>query len=154
MINDWIFKVGDGINFANSSKFKIWGIQEKISKSFINNVKEGDRLWFVNNNKGSKIIATATYKSHNKRNFGELINISHTNEELGWNEDAKKFNIEIHYADLYDLSSYNLLTYIRGPFIIRKFNSFTCEVNLETEIIYITRYCKTTNELTQSVAIY
>jgi len=106
MITNWIFRVGDGNNFSNSSKYKIWGIQEKISKSFINNVKDGDRLWFVNNIKGSKIIAVATYKSHNKRNLGELISISHTNEELGWNEDANKFNIEIHYINLYNLNDY------------------------------------------------
>jgi hypothetical protein len=149
MITNWIFRVGDGNNFSNSSKYKIWGIQEKISKSFINNVKDGDRLWFVNNIKGSKIIAVATYKSHNKRNLGELISISHTNEELGWNEDANKFNIEIHYINLYNLSSYDLLTYIRGPFIIRKFNSFTCEIHLEKEYVFIERYCKPSNELLQ-----
>lgn len=148
MINDWIFRISDGINFINSSKCKIWGIQEKHSKSFINNVKEGDHLWFVLNSKGCKIIAVASYLSHNKRILGgELINISHTNEELGWNEEANKYNIEIHYTNLYNLSEYNLLTFLRGPFTVRKFNSYTCEVNLEKEYQNITRYCKIVNEI-------
>lgn len=147
MINNWIFRVGDGINFSNSSKYKIWGIQEKISKSFINNIKIKDHLWFVNNNKEGKIFAVATYKSHNKRKFGELINISHTNEELGWNEDANNFDIEIHYDKLYNLNDFNLLTYIRGSLIIRKFNSFTCEIDLENIYKNIEKNCNITNEI-------
>lgn len=148
MINEWIFRIGDGINFNNSSKYQIWGIKEKTSKSFLTNVKEGDHLWFVENIKGGKIIAMATYKSHNNRNLGgELIDICHNNEELGWNEEANKYNIEIHYVNLYNLSEYNLLTFIRGPFTIRKFNSYTCNIDLEKEYPNISKYCKIVNKI-------
>ena len=148
MINEWIFRIGDGINFINSSKYKIWGINEKYSKKFLDNVNVGDHLWFILNNKDSKIIAVATYLSHNNRILdGELINFSYTNKELGWNEEANKFNIEIHYINLYDLSEYNLLTYLRGPFTVRKFNIYTCIINLENEYQYIHKYCKIINKI-------
>ena len=52
-ITDWILRVGDGENFINSSKYKIWGIQSTNSfgKYFIKHVKIGDRLWFVKSKK-------------------------------------------------------------------------------------------------------
>lgn len=30
MTSDWLLRVGDGENFKNSSKFRIWGISSKI----------------------------------------------------------------------------------------------------------------------------
>ena len=31
MSNHWILRVGDGDNFINSSKYKIWGINSTLS---------------------------------------------------------------------------------------------------------------------------
>ena len=59
---DWLLRVGDGINFMNSSKYKIWGIstQSTCGKYFIKTVKSGDRLWFVQNKSHGQIIAVAS----------------------------------------------------------------------------------------------
>ena len=109
MTTDWILRVGDGYNLIRSSRHKVWGIQTTTSphgKYFIANVQPGDRLWFVKSKSNGKILAVATYRSHNKREFGPLINLSMTNDELGWtNEDTNwTSDTEIHYTDLYNLS--------------------------------------------------
>ena len=145
---DWILRVGDGINLKNSSKYKIWGIQSSTpdNKYFITNVKLGDRLWFVKNKSQGKLVAVATYRSHNKREFGPLIDISLTNEELGWTGGDWTSDIEVHYTDLYGLNDCNLLTHINGPKTIRTYNE-KCRINLAVEYSYITRYSKVTFEL-------
>ena len=150
MTTDWLLRVGDGENLKNSSKYKIWGISSKIStnKYFLKNVKPGDRLWFVKSKSQGKLLAVATYRSHNKREFGPLIDISLTNEELGWtgSETDWTSDIEVHYTDLYGLSDCELLTHIKGPSTIRKYDE-KCRVNLAVEYSYISRYSKVTFEL-------
>lgn len=145
METNWILRVGDGKNFINSSKHCIWGIQSTTSfgKAFIKNVKAGDKLWFVISKSQGKIIAVATYMSYNKRELGPLINISMTNEELGWTCEGSNWtsDVELYYTNLYILNDCNLLTYIKGPLTIRKYDE-KCKVNLEEEHIYIMRYCK------------
>tara|TARA_B110000967_G_C18515027_1_gene378240 strand:+ start:166 stop:627 length:462 start_codon:yes stop_codon:yes gene_type:complete len=146
---DWLLRVGDGKNFINSSEKQIWGISSKASgKYFTENVKPGDRLWFVTSKSKGKLLAVATHRSHNKREIGPLINISKTDEELGWtgSETDWKSDIEIHYTDLYGLNSLELLTHIKSPLTIRKYNE-KCSVNLEVEYSHIVRYSKVTFEL-------
>jgi predicted secreted protein len=145
---DWILRVGDGINLKNSSKYKIWGIQSSTpdNKYFITNVNPGDRLWFVKNKSQGKLVAVATYCSHNKREFGPLIDISLTNEELGWTGGDWTSDIEVHYTDLYGLNDCDLLTRINGPKTIRTYNE-KCKINLAVEYSYIVRYSKVTFEL-------
>lgn len=72
-----------------------------------------------------KLIAVATYCSHNLRNFKPLINISLTNEELGWQGSEWSADTEVHYTDMYN----ELLTHIKGAAPIRKYNE-KCKVNL------------------------
>ena len=149
MTIDWLLRVGDGGNLIRSSKYKIWGIQTTTSphgKHFIEKVKEGDRLWFVTSNSHGKIIAVATYCSHNKREFGPLISISMTNEELGWTGSDWTSDMEINYTNLYGLSDCDLLTHIKGPSTIRKYDE-KCKVNLAFEYNYIVKYSKITFEL-------
>ena len=141
---DWVLRVGDGENFISSSKYGIWGIQTLTSphgKNFIKNVKPGDRLWFVKSKSQGKLLAVATYKSHNKRELGPLINISLTNEELGWTGSGPDWtsDVEVHYTDLYGLNNCELLTHIKGPSTIRKYDE-KCKVNLAVEYSYIVRY--------------
>ena len=140
---DWILRVGDGSNLIRSSKYRIWGIQSSTSanKHFVKNVRSGDRLWFVKSKSQGKLIAVATYCSHNERVFGPLIDVSMTNEELGWTGGGKDWinDIEIHYSDLYGLNKCELLTHIKGPATIRKYNE-KCRLNLGLEYNYITRY--------------
>ena len=151
MTTDWILRVGDGVNLINSSKYKIWGIQTATSshgKHFVENVKPGDRLWFVKSKSKGKLLAVATYCSHNKREFGPLIDISLTNEELGWSGDGEHWtsDTEIHYDNLYGLNNCELLTHIKGPSPIRKYDE-KCKVLLAVEYSYIVRYSKITFEL-------
>ena len=144
MTTDWLLRVGDGENVIASKKHKIWGIQSspRANKYFIKTVKPGDRLWFVKNNSHGKLFAVASYDSHNERLFGPLIDISMTNEELGWRGGPEwTSEIEIHYTDLYILDKYELLTHIKSPLTIRKYDE-KCKVNLNEEYKYIMRYCK------------
>ena len=148
---DWLLRVGDGNNIISSSRFRIWGIQSSTSDSkyFLKEVKPGDRLWFVVNKSQGKLIGVATYKSHNKRELGPLINISMSNEELGWTGSGTNWtsDIEIHYTNLYGLKNCvpELLTHIKSPKTIRKYNE-KCQVNLSLEYSNILRYSNVTNE--------
>ena len=150
MTTDWILRVGDGENLKCSSKYRIWGISSKsdTNKHFIKNVKPGDRLWFVKSKSQGKLVAVATYCSHNLRDFGPLIDISLTNEELGWtgSEINWSADVEIHYTDLYSLDCCDLFTHIKGAATIRKYNE-KCRFNLPVEYSYIVRYSKVTFEL-------
>ena len=150
MATDWIFRVGDGENLIRSSKYKIWGVQSSTSdnKYFLKNVREGDRMWFVKNKTKGKVIAVATYKSHNSRDLGPLVNLSMTNEELGWTGEGPDWtsDTEIHYTELYSLNDCELLTNINSPKTVRKYNE-KCTVNLPLEYSYIVRYSKIVFEL-------
>jgi len=148
MAQDWLFRVGDGINLKKSSIHKIWSLNTKSSdgKFFIRNVKLDDRLWFIQSKSKGKIIAVATYQSHNKRDFGPLLNITMTDEELGWLKDDINSDTEIHYTDLFNLSNCDLLTNIQSPKTIRKYND-KCIIKLPEEYNYIVRYSKITFKL-------
>lgn len=150
MTTDWLLRVGDGENLKRSSKYRIWGISSKITtnKCFLKNVKPGDRLWFVKSKSNGKLIAVATYCSHNMRELGPLVDTSLTNEELGWTGSGEDWtaDVEVHYTDLYGLNDCELLTHIKGAATIRKYDE-KCRVNLAVEYSYIVRYSKVTFEL-------
>ena len=150
MTTDWLLRVGDGENLKCSSKYRIWGIQSTSpdGKYFVKNVKPGDRLWFVTSKSHGKLIAVATYRSHNTREFGPLIDISLTNEELGWTGSGPDWtsNVEVHYTDLYGLNDCELLTHIKSAKTVRTYNE-KCRVNLAVEYSYIVRYSRVTFEL-------
>tara|TARA_B100001093_G_scaffold144658_1_gene137310 strand:+ start:14270 stop:14464 length:195 start_codon:yes stop_codon:yes gene_type:complete len=63
-----------------------------------------------------------------------------TNEELGWSGSGTDWtsDVEIHYTDLYGLTNCELLTHIKSPKTIRKYNE-KCMINLAVEYNYITR---------------
>jgi|TARA_Y100000389_G_C17227956_1_gene396657 hypothetical protein len=150
MSTHWVFRVGDGTNFKNSSRYKIWGIQSTTndSKCFIKNVKPGDILWFITNKSQGLIIAASTYRSHNKREFGPLLDISMTNTELGWTNDETDWisDIEIHYTDLYNVSKCELLTKLKRQSSILRYNQNCC-VELPVEYSSIVRYSKVTTSM-------
>jgi hypothetical protein len=150
MSTDWILRGGNGKNFKTSSKFGIWGIQSSTptNKYFLKNVKVGDKLWFVKNKSKGKLLGVATYRSNNMRELGPLVNISMTNEELGWTGEGLDWvsDIEIHYSDLYGLEDCELLTHIDGPATIRKYNE-KCKLDLPLEYSYIVKYSKVTFDL-------
>ncbi len=149
MTTDWILRVGDGENLKCSSKYRIWGISSNTSanKHFLKNVKPGDRLWFVKSKSQGKLVALATYRSHITREIGPLIDITMSNEELGWTGGAAAaVDVEVHYTDLYGLNDCELLTHIKGAATIRKYGE-KCRVNLPVEYSYIVRYSRVTFEL-------
>lgn len=139
---DWLLRVGDGKNFISSSIHKIWGIQSTtvFGKNFLKNVRFGDRLWFIKGKTKGKVLAVAMYCSHNERTM--------TNENLGWIGEGLDWtsDIEINYSRLYNLNKCNLLTYIKGPATIRKYNE-KCKIDLAREYSYIVRYSKISFEL-------
>lgn len=145
-MTDWLLRSGDCENFTNSSRHRIWGINSNRNNIFfLKNVKLGDRLWFVQSGSQGKLIAVATYRSHNSREIGPLIDISLTNEELGWTGSGT-YDVEVHYTDLYWLTNCNnLLTHIKGPVTIRIYNE-KCRVNLPQEYAHIVNYSKVTFE--------
>lgn len=146
MATHWILRVGDGTNFTNSSRHKIWGIQSTTcsGKHFINNVRKGDILWFVTSRSNGKLIAVVTYCSHNVRDFGPLIDVSMTNEELGWTGDGIDWrsDTEVHYDNLFNLSNCELYTELKGTSTIRKYDKNKIRINLPKEFINIVRYSR------------
>ena len=132
--NDWILRVGDGQNFNNSSNHEIWGVKSNCCKNILKRIRSGDRLWFVKNGSGGKLIGVSIYCSHNTRVFGPLLNISMTDKELGWTSKHRvsPWDIEIHYTDLYRLEHLCLLTYIKGQTPVREYNE-NCKIDLLAE---------------------
>ena len=146
-MNHWLLRVGDGQNFINSSDKKIWGVNSKGHKSFLTKIQEGDILWFIKNKSKGKILAMAKFKSHNKREFGPLINLSLTNEELGWDDSTTNWisDIEIHYDELYNLDNCNLLTNLKGIISVRQYEKTKITLDLDEEYKNIIKYAYITN---------
>jgi hypothetical protein len=147
MSKHYILRVGDGINFTNSSNvYNTWAVKSR-NKSFLEKVKTGDKLWFIKNKtKGDihagKIIAVVDFVSKNDRVIGPLISTTPDNELLGWDDKGGFCDIEIHYNNLYNLTDCELYT---G----QKFQTTVCEydnikegllVNLVIEYEYICKY--------------
>jgi hypothetical protein len=148
--NNWLVRIGNGDNFISSSRYGIWGVQSSTSdnKYFLRKVTPGDRLWFVKNNSKGKIIAVATYQSHNVRVSDAFVNSTMSNAELGWTGEGPNWtsDIEIHYTELYGLNNCDMLSHIKGPKTVREYNE-KCLVNLVTEYDYIVRYSRVTLEM-------
>lgn len=145
----YLLRVGDGINFMNSSNKGIWAVKS-WNKSFLKNVKEGDILWFIRSKKPEdistgRIIAVATFHTKNERIFGPLISTA-TNDELGWDEKGVNCDIEIHYTNLYNLLSCQLFTGQRGQQVITNYHKIKDDllVNLIVEYEYICKYANIT----------
>jgi hypothetical protein len=146
MPNHYIFHVGNGIHFYNSSKKGIWGINSKltIAKSFTSKSQPGDLLWFVKSRSNGQLIAVATFTALKQRVIGPLITLTETNEELGWTESDGDWDTEVHFKDLYNLTQCKLYTEIKGAAMIRSYNE-NCKVNLPEEYPRIVLYSKITN---------
>lgn len=140
--NHWLIRVGDGDNFKNSSKYKIWGCKSNLSKSFLKEVNPGDKLWFITNKSKGKIIAVASFESHNKRIFRPLVLLSMSDCELGWTNNST-MDIEIHYTDLYNLNYCELNINLKSIILITKYvnNNNKYDIDLSQEYKYIVKYC-------------
>ena len=153
MSNDYIIRVGDGINFINSARLSVWAVKSKY-KTFLNKVKKGDKLWFVRNKlkteqHSGKIIAVADFVSKNERILGPLISTTLSNDELGWDEKSTQFDIEIHYNNLYNLTECDIFTGLKGRTTICEYNNVkeSILINLIVEYLYLSKYSKITNTI-------
>lgn len=141
MSTHWLFRVGDGEHFRKSFPYSIWGISSPhpFSKNFIQFVKVGDILWFVET--GGLLVAVATYVKVEKRVLGPILNLTLSNEDLGWTKTNGDWDTEIHYKDLYNISQCSLNAGIKSPLTIRRYNA-KCKVDLPKEYPSIVRYSK------------
>jgi hypothetical protein len=152
MTQHWLIRIGDGIHFINSSKFKIWGLDSKKKSQivkFMRDIKQGDILWFITSKSQGKAISIAEFKEFKAREIGPLINISKTNKELGWTETDGDWDTEIHYTNLMNISKLEILTKIKSPLTYRLFNEQNnkLEVNLIQEYENIKRYSQVSYEM-------
>ncbi len=145
----WVIRVGDGNNFIQSSKKKIWGVStsNKNCNSFLKKVKEGDLLWFVKAKSSGQIIAVSTYVSQKPREIGPLVSLTETNEELGWNGNDDEWDIEVHYDDLYNLTDCELFSHIQSPCVIRRANE-KINIDFDNEYYFIKKYSKVKKNMT------
>ena len=143
MTNDWILRVGTGVQLKNGFAHKIWGVNcgTIFGKGFMDRVQRGDRLWFVPSGMDGKIMSVATYGHHTRVENDELFNAGLTLEALGW---ENKYNVIVHYSELYDVSDCDgLFTKIKGTTTIRQYRGgdlCSCMINLPVEYRSICRY--------------
>jgi hypothetical protein len=153
MPNHFILRVGDGVNFKNGSKHSTWAVKSRYI-SFLENVKEGDILWFIENKKTGdlftgKIIAVAEFVSKNKRDTGPLLSLTPTDDELGWDKLGKYYDVEIHYTNLYNLTDCKLFTGQKNQTTICEYDKIKegLLLNLIVEYEYISKYSKITRTM-------
>lgn len=139
---NWFVRVGDGVNFKNSSPQGIWGIPN-YCKLIEKDIKKNDKLWFVKNktpkDKGyGRVIAVAQFVYMRKINES-----SPSNEELNWTGNIlDRIDRLVYYTNLIDLSKYNVYSGMRCryPIVLYEDNMNIFEINPYTEYISIMRY--------------
>jgi hypothetical protein len=115
MTNHWLILVGNPGNFVKCNSKSLWLIKNRWP-GFLDNVKEGDKLWFIRNREfgdlyNGKIIAVADFVSKNKRDFNKPLLVEDAGRGLA--NEGPNCDIEIHYSNLYNLTTINLYTGLR-----------------------------------------
>jgi hypothetical protein len=139
----WLLRVADGVHFRSSQKYMLWSGNSGHTwvKNFRKEARPGDILWFIKGGGcGGKAIGVATFTYHCPRVLGPLIALTPTNEDLGWTKSLGNWDVEIHYKDLYDTDSLNILTKIQYPLSGRRFNPANCHADLPLEFANIVKY--------------
>jgi hypothetical protein len=141
----YIIRVGDGVNFINSSKYNCWGLNSNNNnaKHLLKNIKENDILWFIKNKTKGQVIAVSKYTKNEKRILGPLINISKTNEELGW-DNIEHIDTIIYYDNIYNISRCNIFINLKGQNTIYKYINDKYNIDLKKEYDNIIRYSNIT----------
>ena len=149
----YILRVGNGENFINGNTRCLWAVKDS-HKSFLENVKQGDKLWFIRSKTpedtySGKIIAVANFEYKNERILGPLISLTPTNKELVWDNKGDFCNIEIHYTNLYNLSAINLYTGQKGQTTVCMYDNIKSKllVDLIDEYEKIAKYSQITNTM-------
>ena len=144
MPKHYILRIGDGDHFNASSPRCIWGINAStfsLGKWFKTTAVEGDLLWFVTGKSKGQIVAVATFTETKERILGPLLDLTLSNQELGWDKKEGNWDTEVHYRELYDLTQCSLFSEIKGPATIRLYTE-KCLVDLPAEYQHIVRYSK------------
>ena len=128
----WIIRVNDGENFRNS-KFPFWGVKRGkygCIKTIVNKINPGDILWFMTSKKyGGKFIGMAEYCGFYDRNDEPLLQINtKTNEEQNW-KGNERWDIEIHYCNLYITEKQNITGLLQCGGIILEYEKFKDKIN-------------------------
>jgi len=141
----YIIRIGDGVNFINSSKYNCWGLNSNNNnaKHLIKNIKENDILWFIKNKTKGQVIAVSKYTRNEKRILGPLINISKTNEELGW-DNIENIDTIIYYDNIYNISRCNIFINLKGQNTIYKYSNDKYNIDLKKEYDNIIKYSNIT----------
>jgi hypothetical protein len=145
-IEHYIIRIGNGENFHNSTKDKVWCCNE----NFMKKAKTGDILWFVPTDTSGKVIAVATFVSASYRNIGVLINADKTDKEYGWTNNEnnwKKSNYIINYINLYDIEKLDLFTHVVSRSTVFNYYSCKCDIDLPTEYLKIKKYGSTSESI-------
>lgn len=144
-VTDWLLRVGDTSHLFSALPFRIWGVNSKDKNNipyFLRNVKPGDRLWFISGKSQGKAVVVATFVRHAPRELGPLVQVTRTDEELGWTHVPGEWDTEVHYADAYDIRGIDIHTKIQSPRVVRAFNPEKCAVDLPQEYTNIVRYSR------------
>jgi hypothetical protein len=128
----WIIRVKDGENFRNS-KFPFWGIKRgknNCMKTIVTKINVGDILWFMTSKPyGGKLVGMSEYCGFYDRNDEPLLQINtKTNEEQNWKGD-EKWDIQIHYCNLYITEKQNITGCIQCAGNILEYETFKSNIN-------------------------
>ena len=126
-VKHWIIRVNDGENFKNSN-YPFWGVKrgrKGCIKTIVTKIKPGDILWFLTSKPyGGKIIAMSEFTCFYDREDEPLIPIhTYSNREQNWKGD-EKWDIQIHYTNLYITEKQNISAVIQCGGIIVEYETF------------------------------
>ena len=146
MSKDYFIQVGKRDNFIFYSSKSYWVITDRWS-GFLDNVKEGDKLWFVRNKEpgdlhNGPICAVATFVSKNVVDFSKPLKIEDAGKIVN---EGPVCNIEIHYTNLYNLETLKLYTGLSRQAPICENINKGFLINYAEEYERIVKYSQITN---------
>ena len=155
----YIIRVGNGNNFYNSV-YNVWGyIDHSHNLKITKKMEKGDVLWFLKSKEfGGNFVGMATFERYIDRRDETLINVNTLlNNENNWtdddgNETDIRWDIQIHYRNLYQIEELNIVQVIVASLTVMEYEAsktygttnFT--VDLEQEYRLITRYRQQQNK--------
>ena len=131
--------MADGVNFRNS-RHPFWSVKRGRNgalKGMVNNINEGDILWFLTNGKyGGKFIGMSEYICSYDIEDEPLISVNTIpNEEQNWvgNED---WPIQMYYTNLYNIEDADFKACFRGASPILKYETYKNRIPHDLYITY------------------
>jgi hypothetical protein len=137
--NHWIIRVNDGVNFKNS-KYPFWGVKRgrhNCIKTIISKINKGDILWFLTSkNHGGKFIGMSEFTNYYDSLDEPLLKINtFTNIEQNW-IGFDKWDIQIHYKNLYIIENQNIMACIQCGATILLYETFKNKIKDNLYIHY------------------